>query len=172
MACRECEGQCLCTWQGERQCRYGGCPWAAGEWTQEAGALEARMQGCINSQGEKARRGYKSWSSTAWPHAQAYEVNRSPWMCAACRIRVGRLSQADGGTQIALAGTATGAHSTAALDASTPLAAGVGGADVGLGGSASTSEVDDSSTQAVCLQLFQRNQQLVRQVEDLRRAAG
>ena len=79
------------------------------------------------------------------------------------------MSQADGGTQIALAGMAAGARSPVSLNASTPLAAGVGGADVGLGGSTSTSEVDDSSTQAVCLQLFQRNEQLVRNVEDLRR---
>ena len=139
------------------------------EWTQESGALEARMQGCINSQPRAARRGYKGWSKTAWPHAQAYEVNRSPWMCATCRRRIERMSQADGGTQIELAGLAAGARSPVSLNASTPLAAGVGGADVGLGGSTSTSEVDDSSTQAVCLQLFQRNEQLVRNVEDLRR---
>ena len=48
-----CAGNCVCTWNGERQCRYGGCPWAAGEWTQEASALEARMPGCINSRGGK-----------------------------------------------------------------------------------------------------------------------
>ena len=66
---------------------------------------------------------------------------------------------------------AAGMRSPVLLNASTPLAAGMGGTDVGLGGSASISKVDDSSTQTVCLQLFQRNQQLVRNVEDLRRVS-
>ena len=65
------------------------------------------------------------------------------------------------------AGTGSEAASTPSAASPPPAAGGEGGAGVGLGGRSSTSEMDDFSTHAVCLQVFQRNQQLVRKVQDM-----
>ena len=118
------------------------------------------MKGCINSAGVKYRWGYKKWTRTEWPHAQSYQVNLSPWMCNACRQRVAREVQAGA------------ASISPPVTIPTLAAGGEGGAGAGLGESASPSEVDDFSTHAICLQLFERNKQLLRKVEDMSRLVG
>ena len=143
---------------GTRVCRFGG--WAWDEKNEQWDLSSHVREGCVSGKSRRQVREYR-FRTTAWPAAEPWARNRSRYYCDSCRHRVA-LEMKARGTPVPM---------------EAPGGEGAGeGAEAGraaLSESVQTPEptLDEFGTAAVCLQIYQRNMQLVRRVQELERQA-